>query len=285
MLNPYLLSDALLSSWLLEDAPTGDLTGLLLGLPERHGVLHFTARDAMCVCGSEEALRMGQLRGLTCAGTMVASGRTLQPGAPILSLSGPANELMVVWKMAQTLIEYLSGIASETAELVAQAQQQQPGVVVSCTRKHFPGIKAAAIKAILCGGAIPHRLGLSDSLLLFAEHRQFVPQLSPAELVQHYRRHSPERKLVVEVVTSAEALAWAQAGVDVLQLEKFSPVQIAALRAELEPLSRSPVIVAAGGIQRSNVRAYAASGADVLVTSAPYQAPPRDVQVRFTPMP
>lgn len=283
MLNPYLLSDALLSSWLLEDAPTGDLTGLLLGFSERRGVLHFTARDPMRVCGCEEALRMGQLRGLTPSGAMAASGQWLQPGEPILSLGGTASELMAVWKMAQTLMEYLSGIASYTAELVALAQQARPGVVVSCTRKHFPGSKAAAIKAILCGGAVPHRLGLSDSLLLFAEHRQFMPQLGPVELVQHYRQHTPERKLVVEVATADEALAWARAGVDVLQLEKFTPPQIAALRAELGSLARVPLIAAAGGIQLQNVCAYAASGADVLVTTAPYLAPPRDVQVRVTP--
>ena len=58
---------------------------------------------------------------------------------------------------------------------------------------------------------------------------------------------------------------------------------IAALRAELGSLARVPLIAAAGGIQLQNVCAYAASGADVLVTTAPYLAPPRDVQVRVTP--
>ena len=88
MLNPYLLSDALLSSWLLEDAPTGDLTGLLLGFSERRGVLHFTARDPMRVCGCEEALRMGQLRGLTRSGAMAAS----MGGLDVLAFSGGIGE-------------------------------------------------------------------------------------------------------------------------------------------------------------------------------------------------
>jgi nicotinate-nucleotide pyrophosphorylase len=35
----------------------------------------------------------------------------------------------------------------------------------------FPGTQAAAIKAVLSGGASPHRLSLSETLLVFAEHR------------------------------------------------------------------------------------------------------------------
>ena len=37
------------------------------------------------------------------------------------------------------------------------------------------------------------------------------------------------------------------------------------------------------GVNAGNAGAYAAAGADLLVTSAPYWAKPRDVQVRFTP--
>ncbi|TYO61677.1 hypothetical protein FXV83_37000 [Bradyrhizobium hipponense] len=38
---------------------------------------------------------------------------------------------------------------------------------------------------------------------------------------------------------------------------------------------------AAGGINAGNAAAYAQAGADVLVTSSPYLAKPRDVQVRI----
>ncbi len=39
---------------------------------------------------------------------------------------------------------------------------------------------------------------------------------------------------------------------------------------------------AAGGINSANAEAYARAGADILVTSAPYFAPPRDVAVTIT---
>jgi hypothetical protein len=42
--------------------------------------------------------------------------------------------------------------------------------------------------------------------------------------------------------------------------------------------------LAAGGIHAGNVAAYARAGADIVVTSSPYLAKPRDVQVRIGPV-
>jgi molybdenum transport protein len=48
------------------------------------------------------------------------------------------------------------------------------------------------------------------------------------------------------------------------------------------PLAARPVIAVAGGIDAVKAARYAAAGADVIVTSWPYYASPRDVQVRFS---
>lgn len=80
----------------------------------------------MVVCTSEEAQRMGELHGLRSIGSVVASGSRLAAGETILTLEGPASGLHKVWKMAQTFREYLSGIASSTAEIVAAARSANP---------------------------------------------------------------------------------------------------------------------------------------------------------------
>jgi molybdenum transport protein len=46
-----------------------------------------------------------------------------------------------------------------------------------------------------------------------------------------------------------------------------------------------PLLAAAGGIRADNAAAYVAAGADFLVTSSPYWAPPKDVQVIFRTTP
>jgi molybdenum transport protein len=41
------------------------------------------------------------------------------------------------------------------------------------------------------------------------------------------------------------------------------------------------LLAVAGGIRADNAAEYVSAGADLLVTSAPYTAPPKDVQVIF----
>ena len=126
-----------------------------------------------------------------------------------------------------------------------------------------------------------HRLGLSETLLVFPEHRMFLAE-TPADTVARLHRAEPEKRIVVEVARIDDVLLWAAAGADVIQLEKFSPADVAACRGALQGRSLAPVLAVAGGVRADNAAAYAMAGADVLVTSAPYTAPPKDVEVVFS---
>lgn len=270
------LTDHHLQALLQEDVPNGDLTTHTLGIGAQLADIKFRARQPMTVCATEEACRLFELAGAS-AMLVAASGTTLGPGSLMLQAHGTAAGLHRAWKTAQTLVEWASGIASATAATVAAAN----GVAVACTRKNVPGTKALSAKAVKAGGGVLHRLGLSETLLVFAEHRLFLTE-TPAQTVQRLRRAQPEKKLAVEVADVAEALVWAQAGADVLQLEKFTPEAVAVCRAALQALGPTrPLLAAAGGIRADNAAAYVAAGADFLVTSSPYWAPPRDVQVTF----
>lgn len=277
MPNPYTLTDIELEALLTDDAPWGDATSWGLGISTLPGRMHFCARHAQVVCGSEEAARMGLLRGLKIDSAVVPSGTAVEPGTPLLTLSGRAADLHRVWKPAQTLMEYAGGIASATAELLATARRGNPRVRVACTRKHLPGSKSLSVKAILCGGAAPHRLGISDTLLVFAEHRTFLGDLPPDQAVARLKQAWPERQVVVEVASADEAALWMDAGADVIQLEKCSPEVVAQVVARAG--TRHCQIAVAGGVNAGNAQAYAATGAQILVSSAPYQGAPRDVAV------
>ncbi len=272
---PTALSDDELSRLLQDDAPCGDLTTESLGIGAAAGRLDFSARGPMVVCGTEEADRLVELAGARVL-WRVDSGTVLAAGEKFLIAEGTAAQLHRAWKTAQTLVEWASGIASSAAAIVAAAD----GVAVACTRKNVPGTKTMSVKAVKAGGAVMHRLGLSETLLVFAEHRLFLDE-APAQTVARLRRAQPEKKTVVEVGDGAEAQRWAQAGADVLQLEKFSTAAVAECRQAINALPVRPLLAAAGGVRADNAAAYVAAGADLLVTSAPFAAPPRDVQVDF----
>ena len=58
-----------------------------------------------------------------------------------------------------------------------------------------------------------------------------------------------------------------------------SPEQVAEVVRALNGHPKRPVLVATGGIDDRNIADYARAGVDVIVTSAPYTAPPLDVRV------
>ena len=278
-MSPYRLPDAFLETLLQEDSPCGDATTFALDIGHLPGHLVFRARGEMVLCGSEEAQRLGELRGLTAVGPLRVSGSPLAAGDEILCLGGDAASLHLVWKTAQTLMEYLSGIASSTAAIVAAARRGHPAASVVCTRKNFPGTKAAAIKAVFSGGASPHRLSLSETLLVFPEHRAFLRDEAPGTTIERLRHRWPERAIVVEVDSESEARRWIDAGADILQLEKMPVDTLRQIAAHAAASRQVTKIAAAGGIDVGNAAAYAEAGAQILVTSASYFARPRDVAV------
>ena len=60
-------------------------------------------------------------------------------------------------------------------------------------------------KAVRAGGARLHRLGLSESLLIFEEHRLFI-DADPAQTIARLKRLEPEKMIVVEVADEAQAM-------------------------------------------------------------------------------
>jgi len=274
------LDDDALLRLLKEDVPHGDLTTRSLGIGADPGGLTMRARGTMTVCGTEEAVRIFTLLGAE-AELMAPTGHRAAAGETLAVARGRADALLAGWKVAQTLAEWASGVATSASALVDAAREVSPDIAVACTRKPVPGTRALSLRAVVAGGAQIHRTGLSDTVLLFPEHRAFGGAEALSAQIAHLRTACPERQVVVEVKTQDEALAAAAAGADVLQLEKFAPEAVAATAAALGDWSGC--LAAAGGINAANAAAYAATGVQVLVTSAPYYAKPADVAVAIAP--
>jgi molybdenum transport protein len=285
--TPPIASRAELEQLLADDVPYGDLTTDALGIGAADGLMEFKARDRMVLALAEDAAAIIELAGGR-VDLHASSGTALDQGSSILTAHGPASALLRSWKVAQTLIEIWSGVATDARAIVEAATAVAPNIAVACTRKNVPGTKRFAVAAVKAGGAVMHRLGLSETVLVFPEHRAFLGEEMLAESVDRLRRDAPEKKLVIEVNTLQEAVVAASVGFDVIQAEKFTPAEIAALvkRMAIMAAERSsyPVIAAAGGINAGNVGAYALAGANIVVTSSPYLARPRDVQVRIGPV-
>ena len=261
-----------------EDAPSGDLTTESLAITGRGGRIAFAAREAMTLAGVELAAAM-LLRVGAVARAHARSGEEISAGGLLLEGEGDAAALHIAWKSAQTTMEWLSGLATSARALVAAVAAVDPNVRVACTRKTFPGGRTLSQFAVKAGGAIVHRAGLSETLLVFAEHRAFLDASKLAALAATLKRRAPEKKLAIEVGAGEEARRALDAGFEVIQLEKFSVADVAAVAAHARAIGSPALIAAAGGVKLANVADYVRAGAGLIVTSAPYNAPPRDVKV------
>jgi molybdenum transport protein len=281
------LPAALIDALLAEDVPFGDLTTRVLGIGGQPGVMIFSARDDQVACGVEDAAALLVRLGAT-VDVLWSSGRHAPPGTPLLRATGPAGVLHMGWKTAQTLMEWAAGIATATHAIVSAATSGGAvagTVAVACTRKAPPLTRALAMRAVVAGGGVMHRIGLSETILIFPEHLVFLnPRDGLAHAVRAARGKAPERRIVVEVTDVEQAVAAARAGADILQLEKFPVEDVVRLVERVMSLSPRPRLAAAGGINARNVAGYVAAGVDLVVTSAPYSAPPRDVQVELRPL-
>ena len=87
----------------------------------------------------------------------------------------------MAWKVSLNLCDHLSGVATKTRAIVDAAHSANPACEVLTTRKSMPGVKDLLTKAVTCGGAFPHRLGASETVLVFDHLYNRLCQISLGE--------------------------------------------------------------------------------------------------------
>lgn len=278
------IPDSEIERFLLEDIAYGDLTTRSLGIHEQIGEIQFISRQVSVASGIRVAQRLCHMLDLELIES-VKDGEALTAGQLILQARGPANALHQAWKVTQNILEWSCGVACVTSLLVNEARQVNPQVQIACTRKSIPGTRLLATTAVLAGGGILHRAGTAETLLVFANHRNFLARpLDWEATVSQLRQQAPEKKIILEANNLEEAYTAMEAQADIVQLDKFTPSQIQQCSAYSAQSNFSGKLIAAGGISLANIKEYAATGVPVLVTSSPYYAKPADIQVRLRPL-
>jgi len=278
------IPDSDIERYIEEDIPYGDLTTHLLGIGDATGRIVFTTREETTICCTEEAARIFQKSGATVVSCM-PSGTKLSAGFEFFSAVGPAQALHAGWKVALNLLEYASGIASRTGRIVDRCRTVNPALSVVTTRKSFPGTKKIATKAITAGGALPHRLGLSETVLVFKQHTAFLGGLEALlGTLAELKLKARETKIIIEADTREEALLIACSGADIVQLDKIASAELADTVIALRAANPNILISAAGGINEANAAEYAATGIDIIVLSSVYFGKPSDIGVSIQPV-
>ncbi|AEH44370.1 modD protein [Thermodesulfatator indicus DSM 15286] len=267
-----------------DDVPYFDLTTTILDIGDKEGIITYTARHEMIICCTEEVKRIFKKFDIETE-IFKPSGIKISRGETFLLGKGKAESLHKIWKATQSLLEYACGIATKTYKLVSLARKVNPDVSVVTTRKTFPLGKKICIKAILAGGALPHRLGLSETILVFGEHLNFYGGYERFfQDLEKIKKRAVEKKITVEVKDMELALKAIEAGVDILQLDKFSIEEVQKVVNAVRQKQVNIKVAAAGGINESNIADYAATGVDIIVLTCAYFGKPADIKVKLGPI-
>jgi len=270
---------AALEAWLAEDIGRGDLTAA--ALQGQQGQAHWVAKQPGRFCGGPLVQRLFQrLDPGVSVRLLRQDGDAVEVGDCLLELQGPAKALVAGERTALNLAMRLSGIATATAALVAQLEGT--GVRLADTRKTTPGLRLLEKYAVRCGGGINHRMGLDDAAMLKENHIAWAGGITAA--ITAVREQAPwPTAVIVEAETEAQALEAVQAGANGVLLDEFSPEQLTQLVPRLRDCSTGVVVLEASGIQPEQLQAYAATGIDLISTSAPVtRSRWLDLSMRFT---
>ncbi len=268
VLPPLLVLDPLLKCWLLEDIGRGDRTtqSLLTG-EVRTGQGCWVAKAPGVVAGLPIAARVFQLLSEQVSFVAVApEGKWCQPGQMVAQLQGPLDALLMGERVALNLTMRLSGIATLTRKYVEQLAGLSAQLVD--TRKTTPGLRLLEKYATQVGGAVNHRMGLDDAVMIKDNHIAAAGGIGAA--IASIRPSIPY-PLTIEVETESldqveEAL---QHRANIIMLDNMALDVMGQAVQMIRQRDSQIKIEASGNITLETIRAIAQTGVDYISSSAP----------------
>jgi nicotinate-nucleotide pyrophosphorylase (carboxylating) len=252
---------------LVEDVGSGDVTTLATvpGDAACHATMR--AREALVAAGlAFAAAAFKECSPQVEVAPAGADGQRFQPGAVLLSVTGPTRAVLSAERVALNFVQRLSGVATAAAAYVAAVNGTRAQILD--TRKTTPGWRAFEKYAVACGGARNHRLGLFDMVLIKDNHLAALRDARPsavAAAVQRARTQYPNLKIEVEADTLEQVAQAVDAGADFVLLDNMNPGQ---LRAAVQLVGGRAQTEASGGVTLQTVRAIAESGVDFISVGA-----------------
>ncbi|GCL44311.1 carboxylating nicotinate-nucleotide diphosphorylase [Anabaena sp. FACHB-1250] len=268
VLPPFLVLDQLLQGWLLEDIGRGDrTTQSLLSQNPTDKEAKWIAKAPGIIAGLPVAARVFQLLNHQVNfANITAEGAKCEPGQVIAEIGGSLDALLMGERVALNLTMRLSGIASLTNVYVEKIADL-PAQLVD-TRKTTPGLRILEKYATALGGAINHRMGLDDAVMIKDNH--IIAAGGIGEAITRVRSHIPY-PLTIEVET--ETLAQVQEALeykaDIIMLDNMPLKMMSQAVSLIRHEDNRVKIEASGNVNLETIRAVAETGVDYISTSAP----------------
>ncbi len=239
--------------FLEEDSPFYDLTSELV--ENREIEAEIWCNEPCLLSGVDEATVVFEV--LECESIKLKEEGDMVSKEPILSIKGNSRSILLGERLALNILGRMSGIATVTKKAVNIAKRVNPNLKIACTRKTTPGFRLFEKKAVLTGGGDPHRLSLSDMILLKDNH---LPILRD----DYKDKISFTKKVDVEVKSLAEALRFKNADIIMLDNMGVNEIKDVIENFELLGIRDNVLFEASGNITLDNLEEYAKTGVNII---------------------
>jgi nicotinate-nucleotide pyrophosphorylase (carboxylating) len=257
---------------LAEDVGDGDHTSLATIPADAAKRARLLVKETGILAGVDVALAIfSEVDPALQVDVMMQDGATIKPGDVVLTVAGNARNILTAERLVLNCMQRMSGIATHTRQLVDLLEGTRAQLLD--TRKTTPNFRICEKLATKIGGAVNHRFGLYDMILIKDNHVDYAGGIEAAitKAVDYLSQTGRKLRIEIETRNRAEVEEVLRVGqsdatrVDIILLDNFAPEGI---RDMVRLVNGRFVTEASGGIDETNLRAYAETGVDFISSGA-----------------
>ena len=258
---------AFIQSALREDIGEGDHTSLSTVPADAVGTAELKVKDRGVLAGVELAQAIfTEVDASLKVQVFITDGAWIEPGQVVLEVSGSSQSILRAERLVLNCMQRMSGIATYTRSLVNILEGTQAKLLD--TRKTTPNFRLAEKWACKIGGAVNHRYGLFDMILIKDNHVDFAGGIKAAldKAFSYNKALKKPLDVMIEVRNETELdEVLAIGGVKRIMLDNFTPDR---LRDAIRKINGRFPTEASGGINEKTLRAYGETGVDYISVGA-----------------
>jgi nicotinate-nucleotide pyrophosphorylase (carboxylating) len=257
----------LITNALSEDIGPGDYSTLSTIDPEARGKAILKIKQDGILAGVDVA---GKIFRHMEAGSIFTpqkiDGEKMQFGEQAFAVEAKIHTILQCERLVLNCMQRMSGIATLTNLYVQKLKPYSTKLLD--TRKTTPNFRFLEKEAVRIGGAVNHRYGLYDMIMLKDNHIDYCGGIKNAIEKAHAYVQTNNLSLKIEVETRSleDVLVVMQTGkADRIMLDNFTPELITEALKLIEGKYETE---ASGGINYDNLESYAATGVTYISSGA-----------------
>ena len=282
---------AILENALLEDKATRDATTYATIDPKMRAAATILAKQECIVAGVGAIARIIEIyerldnavigHSEVISHPEIFDGVRVTAGQAIAVIRHNARVILSCERVILNVLQRMSGIATLTRKFTDAVSGTRARILD--TRKTVPGLRILDKYAVRCGNGFNHRLDLSDGILIKNNHIALGGGIRAVLEKAHHNRRG-EQPIEIEVRNLKELDEALENGAEAVLLDNMSPEMCRQAVERVQKHSRRVPLEASGGINLSNVRAFAETGVDFISVGALTHSPAAvDLSMRITP--